>query len=83
VEAGKLTEGRADLVVLATGMVPNSDGAALPFGITVDEDGFVVDDLPNGVTVAGVLRRPQDVAASVRDATGAAGRAWMIAEGRR
>ena len=83
VEAGKLMEGRADLVVLATGMVPNSDGAALPFGVTLDEDGFVVDDLPNGVTVAGVLRRPQDVAASVRDATGAAGRAWMMAEGRR
>ena len=33
---------------------------------------FAIDALPEGVTVAGVARRPQDVASSVRDATGAA-----------
>jgi quinone-modifying oxidoreductase subunit QmoA len=80
VERGTLEENHADLVVLATGMVPNV-GAELPFSLKSDEDGFALDDLPAGVTVAGVARRPQDVVSSVRDATGAAARAWMIAEG--
>jgi quinone-modifying oxidoreductase subunit QmoA len=80
IEAGTLEETSADLVVLATGMVPNV-GPELPFSLKTDEDGFALDDLPTGVTVAGVARRPQDVAASVRDATGAAARAWMVAEG--
>jgi len=80
VERGTLEETHADLVVLATGMVPNV-GTELPFSLKSDEDGFALDDLPAGVTVAGVARRPQDVVSSVRDATGAAARAWMIAEG--
>jgi quinone-modifying oxidoreductase subunit QmoA len=79
VESGRLEEAHADLVVLATGMVPNV-GDDLPFGLKTDEDGFALDDLPAGITVAGVARRPQDVVASVRDATGAAARAWMSAE---
>jgi quinone-modifying oxidoreductase subunit QmoA len=82
VEAGQLTEAEADLVVLATGMVPNTGGDDLPWKPKLDEDGFALDDLPQGVTVAGVARRPQDVASSVRDATGAAAKAWAIAEGR-
>jgi quinone-modifying oxidoreductase subunit QmoA len=81
VEADRLEEARADLVVLATGMVPNVGADDLPFGIKLDEDRFALDDLPQGVTVAGVARRPQDVASSVRDATGAAARAWAIGEG--
>jgi len=80
VESGALEEVRADLVVLATGMVPNV-GPELPFAVKTDEDGFALDDLPAGLTVAGVARRPQDVVSSVRDATGAAARAWMITEG--
>jgi quinone-modifying oxidoreductase subunit QmoA len=79
VEAGTLKEVQADLVVLATGMVPNV-GTELPFPLKTDEDGFGLDDLPAGLTVAGVARRPQDVVSSVRDATGAAARAWMAAE---
>jgi quinone-modifying oxidoreductase subunit QmoA len=81
VEAGRLTEASADLVVLATGMVPNLDGD-LPWKLDKDEDGFAIDNLPEGILVAGVARRPQDVVASVRDATGAAAKAWMISEGR-
>jgi quinone-modifying oxidoreductase subunit QmoA len=80
VDSGLLEEARADLVVLATGMVPNV-GAELPFSLKTDEDGFALDDLPAGLTVAGVARRAQDVISSVRDATGAAARAWMIVEG--
>jgi len=82
VEAGTLEEAHADLVVLATGMVPNLGGENLPMKLKQDEDSFALDDLPAGITVAGVARRPQDVASSVRDATGAAARAWMVAEGR-
>ena len=78
-ESRSLQEAQADLVVLATGMVPNVD-KNLPFSVQTDQDGFALDDLPSGVTVAGVARRPQDVASSNRDATGAAARAWMVAE---
>ncbi|MFH1530621.1 MAG: FAD-dependent oxidoreductase [Pseudomonadota bacterium] len=68
-DKAQLVEAEADLVVLATGMVPNG----IDFdGITLDDDGFAVDDHGAKVFVAGVARRPEDVAASVRDATGAA-----------
>jgi quinone-modifying oxidoreductase subunit QmoA len=79
VEAEKIIEAEADLVVLATGMVPNAaeeDGAIFS---RKDDDGFVLDDIEAGVTVAGVARRPEDVASSVRDATGAAARAIVAA----
>jgi quinone-modifying oxidoreductase subunit QmoA len=82
VENEKILEAEADLVVLATGMVPNAADDDLAVFTRKDDDGFVLDDLEAGVTVAGVARRPEDVAASVRDATGAAARA-MVAVGRR
>ena len=68
----------ADLVVLATGMVPNLKDGVLPLGLERDEDGFGLDS--NEAKVAGVARRPADVATCVRDATGAAARA--LAAGR-
>jgi quinone-modifying oxidoreductase, subunit QmoA len=79
VDTGRLVEDRADLVVLATGMVPNLTEGGLPFDLGRDDDGFAVGG--NGVVVAGVARRPADVASSVRDATGAAARA-LVAAGR-
>ncbi len=82
VENVKLIEVEPDLVVLATGMVPNAADNDLALFTRKDDEGFVLDDLDSGVTVAGVARRPEDVAASVRDATGAAARA-VIAAGRR
>jgi len=78
-EAGKLLHEHADLVVLATGMMPETGD---PFGLPRDEDGFAVSDPRRGLAVAGVAHRPADVAASVRDATGAAARA-LAAAGRR
>ncbi len=78
-EAGALLHESADLVVLATGMVPDADD---PFGLSRDEDGFAVSDPERGLAVAGVAHRPADVATSVRDATGAAARA-LVAAGRR
>ena len=77
-----LIEAEADLVVLATGMAPAAEDLNLSVFSKKDEDGFILDDLEAGVTVAGVARRPEDVAASVRDATGAAARALVVA-GRR
>ncbi len=82
VEAGKIIHAEADLVVLATGMMPTTAGDEPSLFTGKDEDGFLLDDLAAGVTVAGVARRPEDVASSVRDATGAAARA-LAAAGRR
>jgi quinone-modifying oxidoreductase subunit QmoA len=82
VESGRLLEARADLVVLATGMVSNLAAETLPFGVTTDDDGFGLDDNEAKVFVAGVARRPEDVAASVRDATGTAAKACVAATGR-
>ena len=82
VEAEKIIEADADLVVLATGMVPNAGDDDSPLFTRKDDDGFVLDDADARITVAGVARRPEDVASSVRDATGAAARA-LVAAGRR
>lgn len=81
VEAGQIVEARAEMVVLATGMVP-SLAQGSPFEPLRDQDGFGLDDPERGIFIAGVARRPQDVAASVRDATGAAAKACGVA-GRR
>jgi heterodisulfide reductase subunit A-like polyferredoxin len=63
----------ADLVVLATGIVP-SDVTGIRFngGLKTDEHGFLArTQSSEGVLVAGCAARPTDVATSVRDATGA------------
>jgi quinone-modifying oxidoreductase subunit QmoA len=78
VDAGRLTDAEADLVVLATGMVPGGKGA-LPFAVALDPDGFALDDRAQKLFAAGVARRPEDVAASVRDATGTAAKALSAA----
>ena len=82
VDAGTIVEVDADLVVLATGMMPSTAELDMPLLTAKDDDGFVLDDLEAGVVAAGVARRPEDVASSVRDATGAVARAWAAA-GRR
>jgi quinone-modifying oxidoreductase subunit QmoA len=77
VEEGKIDEAAADLVVLATGMVSNLTEGAPPFDIKKDEDGFGLEDHVAKLFVAGVARRPEDVASSVRDATGAVAKALV------
>jgi quinone-modifying oxidoreductase subunit QmoA len=79
VEAGRILEAFADLIVLATGMVSNLKGEKPPFGIGMDDDGFGLDNPGTSLFIAGVARRPEDVAASVRDATGAAAKAYVAA----
>jgi quinone-modifying oxidoreductase subunit QmoA len=77
VEEGKLAEETADLVVLATGMVSNLTNRDLSIDFKKDEDGFGIEDPEARIFVAGVARRPEDVASSVRDATGAAAKALV------
>jgi quinone-modifying oxidoreductase subunit QmoA len=72
VDAERIVEAEADLVVLATGMVPQGNG---PLPLRRDGDGFALDDRAARLFAAGVTRRPEDVAATVRDATGAAAKA--------
>ncbi len=76
---GKKTSMRFGMVVLATGMVPNT--RELPTGFGFDEFGFVTNERI-GLYGAGCVHRPTEVAASVRDATGAALRALQcVVEG--
>jgi len=79
---GQITATEVDMAVLATGMVPNSTDSPPPLGTTLDDFGFVAPDGDKGVIGVGVASRPQDVSASIQDATGAALRAVNIA-GRR
>ncbi len=73
---GLVREVDADLVVLATGLVPSTGPGDLPFNALHDESGFGVNDLQGtGIVFAGCAKRPLDVSSSVQDATGAALRA--------
>ena len=61
-----------DMVVLATGMVPNTINIEAP-DLPKDKFGFILrDDAVRGIYGAGCVRRPTDVATSVQDATAAA-----------
>ena len=76
VMSGKKTTVRAQLVVLATGIVPNTD--ALPPGFAFDEFRFVVNPPGlKGLYAAGCVHRPEEVSATVQEATGAALRAFQ------
>lgn len=60
-----------DLVVLATGMVPNTLESKIPADVAYDDYGFVASDGP-GIYTAGCVRKPVDVVTSVQDGTAAA-----------
>jgi len=62
-----------DLVVLATGMVPNKMDIEPAPEVSYDEYGFLSNDPEKaGIYGAGCVRRPTDVASCVQDATAAA-----------
>ncbi len=68
---GKKQTQRFDLVVLATGIVPQTDG--LPEEFKLDEFRFLSAAEGNaGLYGAGCAHRPEEVSATVQDATGAA-----------
>jgi quinone-modifying oxidoreductase subunit QmoA len=72
VEQGKGIQARADLVVLATGMVPTTAKIQVPGQASYDDYGFLAESGSSGIIPAGCVKKPVDVAHSVQDATGAA-----------
>ncbi len=78
---GQKVRVNVDLVVLSTGMVPNTADTKIPgLDLEYDEFGFSLEDRKKGIYIAGVTRRPMDVVSSVRDATGAALKATQVQE---
>lgn len=79
-DTGNRVEAEADLVVLATGMVPNNGDLPLPEGCQVDDNGFLVaGSLESGVVPAGCSVRPAPMASCMQDSTGAALKTLVIA----
>jgi quinone-modifying oxidoreductase, subunit QmoA len=73
--SGQRVSQQVDLVVLATGIVPMDAGVRIELngGLQRDRHGFLTSDQPlAGFFAAGCAKRPVDVAACTRDATGAA-----------
>ena len=79
--AGDIRTFEVDMVVLATGMVPNTSIEKPPVDVPMDEYGFMLSIAEGGIFGAGTVIRPVDVAACVQDATGAAMKALQIVEG--
>ncbi len=62
-----------DLVVLATGIVPNSAETKLPIELKYDDYGFIDGTTSiDGVYAAGCAKRPCDVSRTTKDSTAAA-----------
>ena len=75
---GEMVRAECDLVVLATGMVPNTADVEIPGEkiagkLSYDEYGFLsaTTDMP-GLFVAGCVQRPCDVSRTTKEATAAA-----------
>ncbi|SFM96909.1 CoB--CoM heterodisulfide reductase iron-sulfur subunit A family protein [Thermodesulforhabdus norvegica] len=76
---GEITREEFDLVVLATGMVPSTAESKVPFDVTYDEHGFMLNgNVEAGIIPAGCVKRPVDVATCVQDATAAALKALQM-----
>ncbi|MCF8380263.1 MAG: FAD-dependent oxidoreductase [Bacteroidales bacterium] len=71
---GKKSKYKADLVVLATGIVP----ASPQFTLNKNESGFILDTQIEGIHPIACSKKPMDVSASVKDATAAALKAIQI-----
>ena len=69
----ELNEIEVDMVVLATGMEPNTADNQLPIEITYDDYGFIASKDPKaGISGAGCSRSPMNVSEAVQDGTSAA-----------
>ncbi len=68
VMASKKIQSEAELVVLATGIIPNRLG----FNIKINEAGFMASDQTDGMYAAACSKRPMDVSSSIKDATAVA-----------
>ena len=62
-----------EMVVLATGMQPNTSAAKHPADLTYNSDGFIINDFDKGgMFAAGCANKPADVVSSNQNATGMA-----------
>jgi quinone-modifying oxidoreductase, subunit QmoA len=71
---GKVLKDQFDLVVLATGMAPNSPAITVQnTAVARDDSGFMLAAQPvSGIIGAGCVKQPADVSTCVQDATAAA-----------
>jgi quinone-modifying oxidoreductase, subunit QmoA len=70
---GEKTHQTVDMVVLATGMQPTAANVKLPADLTVNEEGFMINDFEKGgMFAAGCAAKPADVVTSNQNATGMA-----------
>jgi quinone-modifying oxidoreductase subunit QmoA len=71
--SGETLHAGFDMVVLATGIVPSTVDAKIPFELKYDEYGFIdgTTDV-DGVYAAGCAKRPCDVSRATKDSTAAA-----------
>jgi len=71
--SGKNIHPEFDMVVLATGIVPNTADVKIPFELSYDQYGFIdgTTDI-EGVFAAGCTKRPCDVSRATKDGTAAA-----------
>jgi quinone-modifying oxidoreductase, subunit QmoA len=67
---GERFKAEHDLVVLATGMQPNTALAKIPYDVAYDDYGFVLGN--QAIIGAGTVRRPSEVVTCVQDGTSAA-----------
>jgi quinone-modifying oxidoreductase subunit QmoA len=71
--AGEKPNPEFDMVVLATGIVPNTADSPIPFDMEVDEYGFLDGETTvEGVYAAGCAKHPCDVSRSTKEGTAAA-----------
>jgi quinone-modifying oxidoreductase subunit QmoA len=71
--AESLQEVTVDLVVLATGMQPNTSEVKLPVQVSYDDYGFIAEQAAKpGIYAAGSTRTPTGVVEAVQDGTAAA-----------
>ena len=70
-----------DMVVLATGMQSSTAALSPPGGVDMDDYGFIVPQMDDGMIAAGVANGPFDVSMSVQSATAAALKAIQIVSG--
>ncbi len=76
-EANKRLSKKFEMVVLASGMVPNGIPANLGKDLQVDEYGFLPGQMEDGIFAVGCAKMPADVSSCVQEATGTAMKATL------
>jgi len=70
---GEKIKQTVEMVVLATGMQPNTSAVKLPADLKYNPDGFIINDFEKGgMFAAGCANKPADVVSSNQNATGMA-----------